>query len=742
MKQIDTKKLISYFFLIVMLGLFLASCQGSSGKDGAPGASGAAGATGPAGPDGTDGVEVTGYIGGHGDKTAEAFIHWDEDGEISTSCAKCHSEGGFLDYIGADGTASGTVEVAAEIGKALTCTTCHNGTVKEIEEVKLVASDLTIDENWNRGALDNSKPCLVCHQGREAKASVDEYLVEKDATTDLDAATTGSFRNVHYFPAAGTMMGHWGQVGYEYDGMSYDGRLAHVTERDSCVECHDQHTTEVKKDVCYTCHADATDDTLGFGIIRMFGSTGDYDGDGSETEGIKQEIDGLAVILYSAIQAYATNVAGAGIVYDASSYPYWFGDTDGDGVTDSGEASYSNSYSSWTGRLIQATFNYQLYKKDPGAYAHNPKYVIQLMHDSIDDLNGQLAGNAVAFTGDRDDGGHFNGADPGFGYHYFNGMDHTGKVRSGCEQCHSSGGYRDYVINGDADSLGTGHFATNGLTCATCHDKVGEDYSDLIDIAASVTFPGSITTAVDTAADRICMQCHTGRENMATLEADIAASDIAADGTGNIPTTDGAVNEFSWPNPHYFQAAATLLGTNGGTKTGGWEYAAMTYPGKFGTTGRAADANHTTVGDKDNCTFCHAPITTKHSMDVLTDNAAACSGCHSGASALSAIETRNKGILDDLGTQLYTAIQAYATATAGVDDIVYTDNYPYWGKAAGGSYATWTQKLAKAAFNYKMYKAESGAWAHNVQYMGDLLHTSITDLGATPAAVTGFTPSN
>ena len=40
----------------------------------------------------------------HADATAEAFVHWDSEGAIPESCAKCHSTPGYQDFLGADGT--------------------------------------------------------------------------------------------------------------------------------------------------------------------------------------------------------------------------------------------------------------------------------------------------------------------------------------------------------------------------------------------------------------------------------------------------------------------------------------------------------------------------------------------------------------------------------------------------------------------------------------------------------------
>jgi hypothetical protein len=85
------------------------------------------------------------------------------------------------------------------------------------------------------------------------------------------------------------------------------------------------------------------------------------------------------------------------IIYDAHSYPYWFQDEDDDGVIDleldpdSGELE-PVSYGDWDVPLFKASFNYQFWQKEPGAWAHNTVYILQLLYDSIDDLDGDLTG--------------------------------------------------------------------------------------------------------------------------------------------------------------------------------------------------------------------------------------------------------------------------------------------------------------------------------------------------------------
>jgi hypothetical protein len=43
-------------------------------------------------------------------------------------------------------------------------------------------------------------------------------------------------------------------------------------------------------------------------------------------------------------------------------------------------------------KTLRASFNYQYSQKEPGAWVHNNKYIVQVLYDSIDDLDGDLTG--------------------------------------------------------------------------------------------------------------------------------------------------------------------------------------------------------------------------------------------------------------------------------------------------------------------------------------------------------------
>ena len=99
----------------------------------------------------------------------------------------------------------------------------------------------------------------------------------------------------------------------------------------------------------------------------------------------------------AAIYSYAKDVVKAPIVYDGATYPYWFADKDGDGKPDKDAKGAAVAFTNWTPRLLQAAYNYQYMTKDPGAEAHNGKYAIQVLYDTLESL-GQ-GGAQVQMTG-------------------------------------------------------------------------------------------------------------------------------------------------------------------------------------------------------------------------------------------------------------------------------------------------------------------------------------------------------
>lgn len=308
---------------------------------------------------------------GHFAGSGEPFRHWDEDGEVSGSCAKCHSASGLPTFL------KEGVNVSAELANGFMCSTCHNEAawpaVYEVASATFPSGKVVsfAQDADGKNVADPANLCLQCHQGRSSKSSVDRALSGKEADT-VDASIR--FTNIHYFAAGATVFGTEVQGAYEYDGKTYLGQNPHPGNESviKCTACHDKHELAPNVALCQGCHG-TTDPQA----IRSPGDVVDYDGDGNTTEGTYGEISTLADALYAEIQAYA-ETAGTPIVYDAHTYPYFL------------KADGSGGYNAFTPRLLKAAYNYQYVQKDPGAYVHNPKYVIQFLIDGIEDLGGDI----------------------------------------------------------------------------------------------------------------------------------------------------------------------------------------------------------------------------------------------------------------------------------------------------------------------------------------------------------------
>ncbi|MBN1661941.1 MAG: polyheme membrane-associated cytochrome C, partial [Anaerolineae bacterium] len=297
---------------------------------------------------------------GHFAGSQEAFRHWDEDGMVEAGCATCHSARGlpfFLDH---------EVQIEQPLSNGLACETCHNDleafTTFEIEQVTFPSgAQVTLE--------DQSNLCLTCHQGRSFGGTVDR------ATADLPADEPAELRfiNIHYFAAGATLFGNEVQGAYQYPDKTYVGRFEHVDPYNTCVECHNVHALTVNEEDCTVCHPVEEMTEIRMGDV-------DYDGDGDTEEGIANEIATLTEALYAAMQDYGTSTEGVGAIeYNAARYPYFF--------NDAGE-----SFASWTPTLLKAAYNYQYVQKDPGAFAHNAEYIIQVLYDSIESLGGDVSG--------------------------------------------------------------------------------------------------------------------------------------------------------------------------------------------------------------------------------------------------------------------------------------------------------------------------------------------------------------
>ena len=662
----------------------------------------------------------------HADREAESFNRWNADGEIPVSCAKCHSEAGYLDFMGEDGSEFGVVDAAAPIGSVVTCDTCHNPTAASLTTV-VFPSGAEISD------AAGSARCMHCHQGRASSDTVEARLVELDLVDDPDTVNAElGFINIHYYAAAATLYGAEARGGYQFDGQVYQMKNEHVPGYATCASCHNPHTLTLKIEDCATCHEEVqTVEDLRF--IRMAGSDIDYDGDGSTREGIAEEIETLQEMLYEAIQAYASEVSGLPIVYDKYSHPYFFIDTNDNGEIDEDEVNRANAYNAFTANLLRAAYNYQVTLKDPGGYAHNPKYQIQLLYDSIAVLNEQLNRPVDLVDANRDSPGHFNVTETAFRY-----WDASGEVPATCARCHTAEGLPFYLDN----NLNIAAPPSNSLTCSTCHNSVS-DFTMHVD--DEVTFPsGAVVSFGPGDSNNLCLNCHQGRESTVSVN-----NAIARAGVGD----DEVSESLTFRNIHYFAAGASLFGSD---VQGAYEFAGKEYLGRNMHDGEEAVS----------CTSCHQP----HSGRIIVS---LCEDCHLDVfdyediqfirvvDDVELVDYDGDGddmepIKDEIATleeELLIAIQAYAIETTGTGIVYDAHRHPYWfidTNADGiadpdeingdNRYVTWTPNLLRAAYNYQYVAKDPGGYAHHPKYLLQVLYDSLEVMGGEDAVANYVRP--
>ena len=122
-------------------------------------------------------------------------------------------------------------------------------------------------------------------------------------------------------------------------------------------------------------------------------------------------------------------------------------------------------YDAWTPRLLKAAYNYQTSIKDPGAFAHGGKYIIELLYDSIEDLNTAIAEPVDMTAMARIDSGHFAGSEEAFRH-----WDAEGEVPGTCARCHSAAGLPEFLKEG----VSVSQPIANGFECTTCHNDLEE----------------------------------------------------------------------------------------------------------------------------------------------------------------------------------------------------------------------------------------------------------------------------
>jgi len=308
-------------------------------------------------------------------EVAPAFVYYNFSATDRAICQRCHTSTGFKNFAKDPvkyNPADNKFYLSGEQREMIYCWACHEAENLKPGEVAPPLRNpgrfeftspytLPADRIASVPDLGSSNACVSCHSGRSSGAVI--------KASSRIRGHFGGF-NPHYLASAGVM---FRTIGYEFEGKDYTVSNPHSQISSPCVSCHmpaGSHMLEVvKKDssgkitdivaydsTCSKCHVNKAQliEKINFG---------------------KQEFE-------QKLKQIEELLAKKGIYYNEHAYPYFYK------VSDPAQQTFQNAFTDWTSKdLLGAAFNFQLMKKEPGAYVHNPEYAKKLIEHTIEFLS-------------------------------------------------------------------------------------------------------------------------------------------------------------------------------------------------------------------------------------------------------------------------------------------------------------------------------------------------------------------
>jgi len=275
----------------------------------------------------------------------------------SSSCGRCHTAQGFMNFVAGAPAVSTPYEV-------ITCAACHEPhDASNTNQLRTLANVRLMDNKTVVAEGGKGKICMNCHISR------------RDATNYVEVTAGSSGFGPHHGPQTDMYVGA-NAITYGKDIPSSAHR---EVVKDSCATCHMQeaesspaflnaggHTFKMKWDsgtnvvemteACVKCHGEVE----GFDFKRQ-----DYDGNGV-VEGVQTEVKGL-------MNKLAYLLPPIGVPKD-------------DIVIGS----------SWTKQQLRAAYNFRFVQEDGSYGVHNLSYAVGLLKASIADLSGDANNDGIA----------------------------------------------------------------------------------------------------------------------------------------------------------------------------------------------------------------------------------------------------------------------------------------------------------------------------------------------------------
>jgi len=329
---------------------------------------------------------------GHGKVDSPAWA--DEDFKENTSCIRCHTSTGFIDYVSSGYTLPTTTWAKAgdTTREVITCKACHTDYNFKNRVRNAGAFTAPYNSGKNPKAFPNvgaSNLCNACHAGRESG----------DTVKGLTSFTNTSFKNSHYLAASGVF---YGQAGFQYytSNVKYD--TGYNTGKKDTATTFAATWNHGKIGVnnfnnsgysgqCVGCHfgnggvyANYSSHTLSaVNVAHSTGATGCFGCHSSED--ISTLVEEEKALFDRGMDFFNFTLAQNNIFY-TTNYPYFM--TSAGGTTAIKNWTYAATVpvGPATGNganNMGAAFNYNLLLKEKGAHVHNRSYARRLIFDSI-----------------------------------------------------------------------------------------------------------------------------------------------------------------------------------------------------------------------------------------------------------------------------------------------------------------------------------------------------------------------
>ncbi|MBF0280187.1 MAG: hypothetical protein HQM13_20475 [SAR324 cluster bacterium] len=349
----------------------------------------------------------------HGNPTGEPWKHYDWKAANRSSCSRCHSTTGFVNYnmavaggesydaskndfsylTPASTNAEGAVVNLGQ-NETLYCWGCHSDYKGGIRNPGPITADY-VDMDGTAITFPDvsaSNVCMACHTGREGGGSI--------ANSTADFSSQG-FINSHYLTAGATL---FNVSGYEYSGLDYSNENFYEHDRIGSVDANGNAVVEGTgtNGPCVGCHMTTSEKHLFLpvtedettGEITAVNSTACASCHGGGFEMTPATLNERKNLHHDGLEALKIQLQQSGFYFSAS-YPYFYSDAAGTSAV----RDWTTGGDATTGKPnMGAAYNYNLFEHDPGAYAHNNYYVKRLLYDSFDWLDDNLMNGSVGAT--------------------------------------------------------------------------------------------------------------------------------------------------------------------------------------------------------------------------------------------------------------------------------------------------------------------------------------------------------